>query len=787
MTSEELLSSSSSSQRSRRRSQRPDLPSPSSRLPQSSSSDESPRSTTRCKPQKQLSQTLPAVTLPWQASLSKENEDLMDLYERRRSSNLSDVVSRRSSSDSSRRSSKRSSSSSEFSSEFEEYYESFQRQERKLTPIAIEEEAGAPHDEPEVVVHFRGVPHKPVAVKPDISPLFECSRESSGSATSQAPRFQFGEELLHSLEKETSEPVLSSPPPPRRGSRGVQRQANIVHFVDNLVNQASEESRLELSENALNPSLHVDLESVIAAAPMMPVQDEVHFTSGPQDGTLVRTHRIELREEENPPRHRMSSGAPGGGGEYFNTNMPESSSSSSSSGHSRNPGASRFRIRKKKRVPQVEESEEDKGKISVNTFISITEFSDDLVAVALAEAFSLLGVHNQEADLERDLRQKLFVKKVEYYVEGLLLKVFRGAMKYAANEVYRVSHTPSTLCSSIENLSFDLYVDAFVQDVMMDAIDLYHKTYVPYKEEIVVRRSSRSDGESSDSEFFFAEFVQPRPSSSSANCKSNGHCFKMRGGRSADDARTARRGSLDEVAQRRRNSGFKSSLLSDFEMELSRGLSPTVFDFSECSSSCKQRRASEPATAAMMDPHVEAMATKRHQSCTSLISSSREMILDWLDHSRISFQNKKRHRTTSSHLDWFAQDLLIDVLSDALTDIFGPNYPAYHKCLQERSNSLTSSSSIHSSLSHAISSSSVFHVPEPLCRFAEHLSYNILHSALRETRHTSPSKENFFDAVDVPYSQIEMIADSFSWKIIEEARSIVRLQMDPAQVCPFNA
>jgi hypothetical protein len=339
------------------------------------------------------------------------------------------------------------------------------------------------------------------------------------------------------------------------------------------------------------------------------------------------------------------------------------------------------------------------------------------------------------------------------------------------------------MCSSIENLSFDLYVDAFVQDIMMDAIDLYYKTYIPHKEQVVVRRSSRSDAESTDSEFFAAEFSQPRPASASLFCKNNGHCFKMRGGRTPEP-KVHRRGSLDEVAQfnrQRRCSGFKNSMLSDFQVELARDHSPTVFDFCECSASCKQRRASEPAAVAFADSHFDHLEVRRHQSCTSLFSSSREMILDWLDHSKISMQNKKRQRATSFHLDWFAQDLLIDVLSGALTEIFGPNYPAYHQCLQERSNSLDSSSSLHSTISRLTSTSNLVLVPDAVLRYADHLSYNILHAALKETRR-SPACDNFFDAMDVPFSQIEMIADSFSWKIIEEARSIVRLQMDPAQV-----
>ena len=59
---------------------------------------------------------------------------------RRRSSNLSDVGSRRSSDLASRRSSSSTRYSSDLSSDFEELYESFQRQEARHRPAAIKEE-----------------------------------------------------------------------------------------------------------------------------------------------------------------------------------------------------------------------------------------------------------------------------------------------------------------------------------------------------------------------------------------------------------------------------------------------------------------------------------------------------------------------------------------------------------------------------------------------------------------------------------------------------------------------
>lgn len=62
---------------------------------------------------------------------------------RRRSSNLSDVGSRRSSDLASRRSSGSTRYSSDLSSDLEELYESFQRQESRQRPAAIKEELSA--------------------------------------------------------------------------------------------------------------------------------------------------------------------------------------------------------------------------------------------------------------------------------------------------------------------------------------------------------------------------------------------------------------------------------------------------------------------------------------------------------------------------------------------------------------------------------------------------------------------------------------------------------------------
>lgn len=942
-TSEETTSSSSSTQsyprvpHSLRRKSYKELPSPSSKLPkqqsQSSSSSEvsdSPRSS-RFKPQKQLSQTLPAVTLPWQSSLQKQDSEdsSMDLYDRRRSSNLSDVVSRRSSSDSSRRSSSKR-SSSEFSSEFEEYYESFQRQERKLKPIAIEEEApaGSLHDFAEdlvmdalkegssemklrdsIVINFRGMPHKPVAVKPEISPLFESSRESSGSreATSQVLKFQFGDDLLQqhepteeagaaaaatsisgaqpaepatesfeikvvptgaSVELEskpalpdpidlgTMMPQLSSskpaeaepvrPPSGGRRSRGLPRQAGIVHFVDNLVNQASEESRLQLqraerrhSEGraletggqhaaAVNLSLDLDLERMSEAAPMAPLGDEIHYTSGQEDGTVIKTHRIELREES--PMKPLPYSAEG---EYFNTNMPEMSQDepqpSTSSGlgaAARSLDVPRFKIRKKKAANRhagatavdrsaeaanqprmaAQEVEDEKGRIPVQAYIAINELSDDLVVKALGEAYSIMGIMQAgEVDQENGERERKFVRKVEYFVEGLLHAVFRGAMRSAAKELYKMVQTPSTMCSSEENLvmSYEMYVyvEDFVQDVMQDAIDMYRRQYVPAElnrkrksvEEIWIR--PQSDGDSSDGEFFRSEFSHKSPSVKSY---ASDRSFKVK--RGLPDTVAFRRGSLDEVAQyrnsRRRESalGFKNSLLSDFEIELAKGStlrqSPKMLYFDHGQSAASKRRASEPATGhsfVEFHNHLENLAKHRRSYSSLDLMSSREMILDWLDDcshsSNVSLtQHHKRKRTTSSHLDWFAQDLLVDVFTDAFTEIFGPNYPAYHECLQQRSNSILSVEDLESlKSSHIPSNAHSEHIPSTLNKYASYLSVSILKSAVdealnheRRSLSTEAPSSEYYDAPDLPYSQLEMIADSFSWKIIEEARSVVR-------------
>lgn len=85
--------------------------------------------------------------LPRQSSMDHLEVNFRDWYQqfRRRSSNLSDLSSRRSSDIASRRSSACSAKgySSEFSSEFEEYYDNFQMQEQRYRYHTIKEEVGS--------------------------------------------------------------------------------------------------------------------------------------------------------------------------------------------------------------------------------------------------------------------------------------------------------------------------------------------------------------------------------------------------------------------------------------------------------------------------------------------------------------------------------------------------------------------------------------------------------------------------------------------------------------------
>ena len=920
-----------------------DLPSPSSRFPRqhsqsSSSSDrgESPRQA-RFKPQKQLSQTLPAVTLPWQSSVS--NTDDADLYDRRRSSNLSEAISRRSSSDSSRRSSGKR-SSSEFSSEFEEYYESFQRQERKLMPIAIEEEAVGPSlqefaddlvtgalqegtgeakQKESMTLGFRGVPHKPVAIKPEISPLLESSRESSGSreACSHTLKFQFGDELLaessdvvdkvavHGCQGAEALPLSSNvaleakpalPDPidladilpqgavaaaafpecvstvkksptshshSSKRSRGLSRQAGIVHFVDNLVNQASEESRHQLQgQGQADINLNLDLAGLLSeAAPMSLLTGEIHYTAGSDNGTKIKTHRIELKEESLPPPvHQLPYSAEG---EFFNTNLPELCSVtieeeevndtptegaasqsnlltvestwkvSSSRGrcaeerdseNSATDGDASGEETTLRELRMTIQEGQDTGKVPMDVYIAISDLSDDLVATALGEAYSIMGIDPEggahfsgKVDEESGERMQQGVasvkraRKVEYYVVGLLRSVFRGALKSAARELYKMKQTPSTMCSSEENLflSYEMYayVEDFVVDVMEDAMAVYNRQYVPPEhnrkrksvEEIWVKPQAGREVHI-NARYFQAEFNSKLQTTRSLDLVESRPVLVQQP--------TLRRGSFDELVHRRGSqrrssaSGFKNSVLSDFEAELVKNnvSSPSLkmLRFSMDESRHSKRRASEPAAGlGFLDPGMQFdNLGKQGQSCSSLdIMSSREMILGWLDDCSQSASlcegRYRRKRTTSSHLDWFAQDLLVDVFNDAFNEIFGENYTAYRDCLsqsQQKSVSVHSADADSLESSHLSKTASIApneHIPDALDSYADSLAVTVLSLAIREllngdrrSQSTEAPSSEYFDSSDLPYSQLEMIADSFAWKVIEDARGIVRKEVE---------
>jgi len=152
--------------------------------------------------------------LQGQSSVSSEGSSMeFGSYSRRRSSGLSDV-SLRSSSSSGKR------SSADVSSEFDEYSDNLQ-QHRGLAAAVIEEENGGVYDA--MVAHMDTISEDLGREAPDVEQKKNSSRPSSHDANTVSTQSLMGTEHLlpdHSL---------------------------LEHFVDNLINEAAQDSRYELA------------------------------------------------------------------------------------------------------------------------------------------------------------------------------------------------------------------------------------------------------------------------------------------------------------------------------------------------------------------------------------------------------------------------------------------------------------------------------------------------------------------------------------------------------------
>lgn len=260
----------------------------------------------------------------------------------------------------------------------------------------------------------------------------------------------------------------------------------------------------------------------------------------------------------------------------------------------------------------------------------------------------------------------------------------------------------------------------------------------------------------------------------------------------------ARHSSLGELSnslqQRRGSSGFKDSTLSNFADELldtSAGVPDShLFDLRRHSvggerSGLFRRGSAESRTSSLSrhsstDVLFPACSTPDETPPWALNRgrrSSREVVLELLSSSALTDTSSHRRRPTSatSHLDWFAQDLLMEAFNDAFIELFGQDYlesiDYQRRQIRHRSRSCSRD--------------------KELFEFADSFVQNVLQEAIQvltseektiKRNQRAPSEEeevgsNYEDALDVPFPMIESYASSLAGNIIDQARKdVVRRQ-----------
>ncbi len=272
---------------------------------------------------------------------------------------------------------------------------------------------------------------------------------------------------------------------------------------------------------------------------------------------------------------------------------------------------------------------------------------------------------------------------------------------------------------------------------------------------------------------------------------------------------SSRRGSYDDDGKSysgryASSAGFKDLVLSDFEDELvhSEVSASSVGNLfpgeQEIPFSELQRRASAPASRWEDDDSDLVLqgppAKKRAASVDS--TASRKLILDWLEDRRSSSSGQSsssRRQNSTTHLDWFAQDLLVDAFNDAFVYLFGENYdttefnkaPSDHFCSQPAGDDDDSVSLSVSS--HAPPHASTNDIPDDIQRYVHDLTTRILQDSFTELQRRSfCEKDDFCDALDVPFGYVQHLGELFAEQILQEAIEILQRQREEPAIAQVS-
>lgn len=267
---------------------------------------------------------------------------------------------------------------------------------------------------------------------------------------------------------------------------------------------------------------------------------------------------------------------------------------------------------------------------------SLASYVSALVDVAVEE-----GVKVAALLLRRQSRDQL-----QGFVSGLVLQAFDSSQTQLVGPGGEEEPPVSS--------ELYCYADNFVQGVLRDATGLYREQQREEQQRLDAMWQRATERFALDAQYFNAEFsgATRRPS----RCR-----YTMR-------ARFApRRHSMDEsrVSLGRHRMWLQPALAAP---------RPWL------------RRCSEPAARHalrfLLPPEIhpppadceEEFDQLRRADSSDGSSSSREMLLDWLEQRQRAHPSTERPRTISSHIEWFVQDLTLDAFNDAFHELFGQHF-----------------------------------------------------------------------------------------------------------------
>lgn len=291
--------------------------------------------------------------------------------------------------------------------------------------------------------------------------------------------------------------------------------------------------------------------------------------------------------------------------------------------------------------------------------------AENVVQGAMTSALEQLASSYQELCRHRE---------VERYVESLLEDTWHDVLQGINEGRVRVVQVDED--SDTEDIDIDLFLfaDSFVHGVLDSALLAYADEVRAERQQLEAMWRRACDKMELEAKYFNAEFVRGESTNAKeAVSRRKGSLNFVKGALARE---MMRRRSLDETGwgnSRRRSSGFKDETLSSFENELIAS-NPNIPSLEVCS---VRRRSSEPMPHGYDSIDTDFLSVTSEQTRASSLAStgsSRELLLEWLNQSQATSSSGSRKRTSSSHLDWYAHDLVLDAFNAAFVDMFASNY-----------------------------------------------------------------------------------------------------------------